>query len=109
MEHGGKVYTMPYYGGAVEMKVELPSGAKVVDFAVGPDGVAMTLQMTDFSLAAYIAGPDWSEINDPSTMSAVLTAIGPSDFNYFVDVDMWIAASSDGSFVTTSDINNWLE
>ena len=93
MEHDGAVYTMPYAGGAAEMKMSLPAGSKVVDFAVGPDGVAMTLQMADFSLAAYIAGPDWSQVNDPSTMSAVLTAIGASDFNYFADVGMWIAAA----------------
>lgn len=110
MEHDGKVYTMPYAGGAVEMKMELPAGAKVVDFAVAPDGVALTLRMADFSLAAYIAGPDWSVIHDSSTMAAVVTAISPSDFNYFADLDMWIAASADGtSFVTTDDINNWLQ
>ena len=66
--------------------------------------------MADFSLAAYIAGPDWSVIHDSSTMAAVVTAISPSDFNYFADLDMWIAASADGtSFVTTDDINNWLQ
>jgi hypothetical protein len=102
------VYTMPFEGGAAVSRMVIPSGSVVRDFSAANDGIAIVIRKSDFTFATYVAVTGWTAVHDETQMSAVLTSLGITDFNYAYNIDSWCAASPDGTVVTTDDISNWL-
>jgi hypothetical protein len=108
IEYSEKVNTMPAGGGALTERMTIPTGAVVVDISEANDAICIVVRKSDFTFASYIALTNWTAVHDESQMSAVLTSLGITDFNYAYDIDEWCAASPDGTVVTTDDISNWL-
>ena len=111
-EAGGKVYTIPVGGGAAVEKLDLnvvdQAGSIVQDMSEANDAWSIVVRRSDFTFVVYLVSPDWSTVNSPASLQAVLSAINPLDLNYFYDIDTWCASGADGTTVTTDDINNWI-
>ena len=111
-EAGGKVYTIPVGGGAAVEKLDLnvvdQAGSIVQDMSEANDAWSIVVRRPDFTFVVYLVSPDWSTVNNPASLQAVLSAINPVDLNYFYDIDTWCASGADGTVITTDDINNWI-
>jgi len=111
-EAGGKVYTIPVGGGAAVEKLDLnvvdQAGSIVQDMSEANDAWSIVVRRSDFTFVVYLVSPDWSTVNNPASLQAVLSAINPVDLNYFYDIDTWCASGADGTVITTDDINNWI-
>jgi hypothetical protein len=108
--NNGKVKTIPQGGGVATARLDLNAivspGAKVVDIAEAPDGVAIVSRKSDFTFDIRIISSDWTVVSGGGQINAVLGDIIELNYNY--EIDTWVASSADGTVVTTDDLANWL-
>ena len=104
-----KVHTMPAAGGSLSLRMSIPSGSVVIDFAAADDATSVIVRKSDFTFATFIAMPGWAQVHDETAMRAVFTSLGVTNVDYNYEHDMWTASDSDGETVIVTDqIVDWL-
>jgi hypothetical protein len=105
----GKINTVEVGGGAIVQRLSLPAGAKCVDIAEGPNGVAMILKKENNSLEPMLAFNNWTSIVGPAGMTIDVASLNPTEFNHSEHLGKWATADAAGTTVlTTSDLLSWI-
>ena len=108
VEYNEQVYTMPAEGGTLSMRMTIPAGSHVIDFAQADDATSIIIRKADYSFATYIAMPGWATIHDESAMRAIFSSLGTTNVDYNYEHDMWTAADSNYNVIMTDKIVDWL-
>jgi hypothetical protein len=108
IEYNEEVYTMPAEGGILTMRMTIPAGSFVQDFAQADDATSIIIRKADYSFATYIAMPEFATIHDESAMRAIFSSLGATNVDYNYALDKWTAADSDYNVIETDQIIDWL-
>ena len=108
IEYNEEVHTMPAEGGILTMRMSIPAGSFVLDFAQADDATSIIIRKADYSFATYIAMPGWATIHDESAMRAIFSSLGVTNVDYDYALDRWTAADDDYNVIATDQIIDWL-
>ncbi len=108
IEYNEEVHTMPAEGGILTMRMSIPVGSFVIDFAQADDATSIIIRKADYSFATYIAMPEFATIHDESAMRAIFSSLGATNVDYNYALDKWTAADSDYNVIETDQIIDWL-